>query len=259
MGITTTLKKWKSALKKATHETLNSLDDVTANEEKVEALFDGKPTNVARVNRRRLKEEEEDALVEDVTNELKSSSVAPFDGVSAQQVGMQSYFKSKSMDRVSSGSRSITGPNDTSVLGMKLSEESEGGSAISNLGLAKTQSMNSSREEKMTYLNFDTLKECEKLRQKTNDPFMGGPELWKTRRKLWCEQTVSDCVVEASNEKRKEVFDNIPEAYYTRVYKKLVVDDKPLKEPINLSDALHVINAGWIDNKKWANASHGLP
>lgn len=254
MRLSSTLKKWRSALKKVTHETLNSLDDVTANEEKVEALFDGK------CGRNGDKMEDEDALVEDVTNDLKSSSVAPFDAAIAQQAGMQSYMKSKSMDRVSSGSRSITGPNDTSVLGMKLSEESEeGGSAISNFGIAKTVSRSSAKEEKMTYLNFDTVKECEKLRQKSKGPFTGGPDLWKTRRKLWCEQTVPDRVVEAQNQKRKEVFDNIPEAYYTRVYKKLVVDDKPLKEPMNLSDALHVINAGWIDTKKWSNAANGLP
>lgn len=256
MRLSTTLKKWRSALKKVTHETLNSLDDVTANEEKVEALFDGDKNMVISSKYK----EDEDALVEDATNELKSSSIALFDGSTAQKAGMQSYLSSKSIDRVSSGSRSINGPNDTSILGMKLSEESEeGGSAISNFGVAKTHSGNSSKEEKVTFLNFDTVKECEKLRQKTKGPFTGGPDLWKTRRNLWREKTVADRVIEEQNQTRKDLFDSIPEAYYTRVYKKLVVDDKPLKESMNLSDVLHVINAGWVDNKKWSNAGNGLP
>lgn len=272
-SIGSTLRKWRSTLRKVTHDTLNSLDEVTANEEKIDALFDGeggKTVNWGPVRTSKnglVQVHEEDMLEEDVTNDLKSSSFGFEKSTTAQPVGIQGLLKSGSIEQISSGSRSLVG--GVGGTSMRLSEESEEGGSTTGTGnkheqltIMKSSSGGSqgvSHKEKLTYDNFDAVAECNKLRQRSDKPFVGGPKIWEKRRKLWCEPSVSAEEIAHRRENGRGVFDAIPEAYHTSVYKKLVVDNKPLKEPLNLSHAMKVINAGWIDTKKWANAGKGLP
>ena len=91
------------------------------------------------------------------------------------------------------------------------------------------------------------------------DRFCSAEKIWKRRRQLWTQPTDQEGSVNGDGATRREIFRAIPEGYYARVYKKLVVDDKPLREPLNLEDALQVINAGWTETRKWANAAKGMP
>lgn len=43
----------------------------------------------------------------------------------------------------------------------------------------------------------------------------------------------------------------IPESSYPGIYKVLVKDNRPLKEPLNLVDAIKVMKAGWISDGTW--------
>lgn len=108
-----------------------------------------------------------------------------------------------------------------------------------------------------SYERFDAYAECVKLRSESRGPFCGGPELWERRRALWLQTTASE-MDETTHQTRREVFTTIPQVYHTRIFKKLVMDNKPLREPMNLEDAIQIINAGWIETRKWENAAKGL-
>lgn len=108
-----------------------------------------------------------------------------------------------------------------------------------------------------SFAKFDSIAECVKLRNSSRGPFCGGDELWERRRALWLQPSKSQSdnnVLQA----RREVFATIPQMYHTRIFKKLVMDNKPLREPMNLQDAIQIINAGWIETRKWENAAKGL-
>ncbi|CCH62963.1 hypothetical protein TBLA_0I03080 [Henningerozyma blattae CBS 6284] len=112
----------------------------------------------------------------------------------------------------------------------------------------------------LTFATYDSVKESRKLRkesEKNGVPFINANEVWIKRRNLWTTKS-SNCIDSEVLEKRNKVFETIPPGYYSRVYKKLVVDDKPLLEPLNLQNAIRVIDAGWTETKKWDNASKGL-
>lgn len=108
-----------------------------------------------------------------------------------------------------------------------------------------------------SFLRFDAVAECERLRKQSPGPFCKGDEIWEHRRALWLKPTVSRTKIQESEE-RREVFAKIPQNYYTRIYKRLVMDNKPLREPMNLQDAIQIINAGWIETRKWEDAANGL-
>lgn len=116
---------------------------------------------------------------------------------------------------------------------------------------------NSDDEEEVTFRNFNTVDECAKLRKEHGEPFCGGSAVWERRRLLWTQPVDSQINVDEFH-KHKELFATIPQNYYTRIYKNLVLDDKPLREPLNLQDAIKVINAGWVETRKWENAAKGL-
>lgn len=44
---------------------------------------------------------------------------------------------------------------------------------------------------------------------------------------------------------------NVPETSYPNIYKMLVKDNRPLKKPMPLADALVVMKAGWIATGQW--------
>lgn len=109
------------------------------------------------------------------------------------------------------------------------------------------------------FSTYDAVADCKRLRQAQGEPFYHADLIWRKRRKLWLEGTPGLASRESDSYMRHETFTNISKSYYPQIYKKLVVDDKPLKEPMNLADALKVIDAGWYETKKWANAANGLP
>jgi hypothetical protein len=47
------------------------------------------------------------------------------------------------------------------------------------------------------------------------------------------------------------VLDSIPEKMYTKVYDALIKEQRPLKQPINLADAVPIIKAGWVADGTW--------
>ncbi|QLL33282.1 hypothetical protein HG536_0E01930 [Torulaspora globosa] len=108
-----------------------------------------------------------------------------------------------------------------------------------------------------SFERFDTYAEYVKLRNESREPFCRGPELWERRRALWLRPAASQAE-ETAQQSRRELFATIPQAYHTRIFKKLVMDNKPLREPMNLQDAIQIINAGWIETRKWENAAKGL-
>lgn len=111
--------------------------------------------------------------------------------------------------------------------------------------------------ETESFRKFDPVAECDRLRSESSEPFCRGNEVWEHRRALWLRPTVSRTKVEESKA-RREAFEKIPQKYYTRVYKRLVMDNRPLREPMNLQDAIKIINAGWIETRKWEDAANGL-
>lgn len=235
-NIQTTLQKWKSAFKRITEETINNLDenDIPASaDRKIEALFN---PHGDQKKSPRFKGSEKYQLTRPNNNETSLINA------------------------------SISTPPTTAGNGeMKITDVDT--TCSSNVGASNHYSPNprnkidrdknivNSNNEKITFDLYDAVKECRRLRNQADEPFCQADIIWKTRRKLWTDVTTNK---DANEQHNREVFGAIPEQYYYRVYKKLVVDDKPLREPLNLEDAMKVINSGWTETKKWDNAAKGL-
>ena len=101
-------------------------------------------------------------------------------------------------------------------------------------------------QEVDTFSTYDPVKECEKLRSRTEGPFYHAERIFDQRRILW--QAETNGMTPEKIARRRAFFKEIPEEYYAKIYKKLVVDDKPLKKPLNLADAMKVIESGWGDH-----------
>ncbi|AMD19944.1 HCL207Wp [Eremothecium sinecaudum] len=110
--------------------------------------------------------------------------------------------------------------------------------------------------EEYTFSSYDPIKQRELLSSQCSGPFIRGPEIWETRRKLWTARSENN--TEDGAAAHKANFEKIKPQYYPRIYKKLVVDDRSLSEPVNLSDVMKIIEAGWVEKKKWELASKGL-
>lgn len=160
-------------------------------------------------------------------------------------------------DADSGASMSQTSPVGSSQLEMKLTDEQ---SEENSTSLTSTHNGHSNKtnnvNEQESFDNYDDVKICQKLRNQSNEPFYNAEEIWNHRRDLWKKRT-NDMTIE-NIDRRRHVFKQIPTEYYNRVYSKLVVDDKPLRQPLNLEDALKVINSGWTETKKWERAANGL-
>lgn len=111
-------------------------------------------------------------------------------------------------------------------------------------------------KDAQTFATFDVVQECAKLRAATGEPFVKAEEVWRRRRDLWVSTTNGSYLETA--EKNREVFKEIAPRQYVRIYRKLVVDGVPLKRPLNLQDAMQVVNAGWVETQKWERAAKGL-
>ncbi|CAI4047063.1 Gag1p SKDI_12G4320 [Saccharomyces kudriavzevii IFO 1802] len=166
---------------------------------------------------------------------------------------------SKGIDRDSGASMTQAGGGVNSTLEMKLTDESEESSSANNATTTTSHTLSNSKKSIQNFENYNAVEERIKLAQKSRTPFCNAEKIWKRRRQLWTQPTEQDGSINNDGATRREIFQAIPQEYYARVYKKLVVDDKPLREPLNLEDALQVINAGWTETKKWANAAKGMP
>lgn len=174
-----------------------------------------------------------------------------------------SIKKVSSLDRDSGASMSPVCPNSLSE--MRLTTETEDSlteNSVQNNGSSPSEADEDDDTDEddgiASYRKFDSVKECVKLRQEVGEPFCKGNEIWERRRALWVQPTASKDSYAADCRRHREIYSSIPQAYHTRIYKKLVMDDKPLREPMNLQDALQIINAGWVETKKWENAAKGL-
>uniref|UniRef100_A0A060SZ19 ARAD1A16412p n=1 Tax=Blastobotrys adeninivorans TaxID=409370 RepID=A0A060SZ19_BLAAD len=79
-----------------------------------------------------------------------------------------------------------------------------------------------------------------------------GYETWLKIRSQWTgglheHTTTPEEFVNFADSKLK----GIPESSYPGIYKVLVKDNRPLKEPLNLVDAIKVMKAGWISDGTW--------
>lgn len=239
-NIQTTLQKWKVAFKRITEETLSNLEenDIPASDDKkIEALFNNNvkskktSNNKTKYQFNKNKQYKNDELQKDNDVGIASPSVSTIPPLPTTTTTMTSAETTSS--NIDNNSKTNNNTHST-----------EGNRTDSN------------EQTPLTFDNFDVVKECEKLRNQTEGSFFHAEPLWQLRRDLW---TRSQPGIETKpNDHNREIFRAIPEQYYYRVYKKLVVDDKPLREPLNLEDAMKVINSGWTETKTWDNAAKGL-
>lgn len=107
------------------------------------------------------------------------------------------------------------------------------------------------------FQDFDAVQEAQKL-QKENEVFCEGHQVWQKRRDVWLNSTS-----EERNKAKQKSLENsligVSKDNYPIIYNSLIEKQKTLKKPMNLKDALKIINAGWIASKKWERAAQGLP
>lgn len=70
-----------------------------------------------------------------------------------------------------------------------------------------------------------------------------GYRLWKKNRLKWTSGVTPI--------HKPSCIEGIPEKAYPRIYNVMVKQNRPLKEPMNLADALKVIKAGWVADGSW--------
>lgn len=262
-NIQSTLQKWKVVFKKITEETLTNLEEndiSNSDNKKIEALFNSESNNK-----------------KDTKNTKKTKRYQFNNDNKKSMTGTTTINKDLTHFENETGLASLsilTPPTTAGAPELKITDEETGSSSMEKLntggntgGNTEIPSNSSNNIQsnyaddnqasvEMTFDEYDVVKECEKLRKKTKGPFYGSESIWQTRRNLWAEVVTTDG--EDSIEHTRDVFKAIPEQYYYRVYKKLVMEDKPLREPLNLEDAMKVINSGWMETKTWDNAAKGV-
>ncbi|GAV52556.1 hypothetical protein ZYGR_0AG05470 [Zygosaccharomyces rouxii] len=119
----------------------------------------------------------------------------------------------------------------------------------------KVSKQTTTREDhgRIPFEEYDTVNECAKLRRETGEPFYQGSKIWLRRRELWTQPAKANSINDSIKRSRK--FSKVSNQCYIKIYKKLSIDDKPLKEPLNLKDALKVIDAGWKEIRRCEEAA----
>ena len=230
-GFATLVHKWKEALRAITRDTLDQMDG-DSSDEQISALFDRSRNavpvkNIISFNEARAREAERG---EREAQDLARLEMKLTDEQSAEKLSdMQSAEIPASLGRTTATSRS-----------------EQPGTASSS---------DSEDESRDPFDSYDDVEACRALRKQTGEPFCDAAKIWRQRRELW--QLPTNAVTQGDIDQRRHGFQQIPAEYYDRVYKKLVMEDKPLREPLNLQDALKVINAGWTETKKWERAANG--
>ncbi|KAA8915415.1 hypothetical protein TRICI_002448 [Trichomonascus ciferrii] len=79
-----------------------------------------------------------------------------------------------------------------------------------------------------------------------------GYDEWVRIRERWTKGTCAHATTpdEFENYEHSQL-KHIPPTAYPRMYKMLVKENRPLKEPLNLADALKIIKAGWEADGTW--------
>lgn len=186
----------------------------------------------------------------DSSSDGESTTVdALFDGDTVKE---ESCLPQKSVQRISEDGNSSTSATQTGE--MRLTDENESGDTISLEEEVDTQGKTNAVQ---TFANYNPVEECTRLRSEFGEPFIQGELIWRRRRELWTTRPDNSTKCNESQQHRSS-FDKVSPQYYTRIYKKLVLDNKPLRQPLNLQDAMRVINAGWVETNKWERASKGL-
>ncbi|ANB12514.1 hypothetical protein AWJ20_770 [Sugiyamaella lignohabitans] len=91
---------------------------------------------------------------------------------------------------------------------------------------------------------FRTDDEAEEEEERINP----GYKEWKRIRREWTKG--SDQIVH-----RESALVNVPQSMYPKIYQCLVQQARPLRQPLNLADALKVIKAGWVSDGQWEAAA----
>lgn len=79
-----------------------------------------------------------------------------------------------------------------------------------------------------------------------------GYEEWLRIRENWTKGTCNhETTVEEFENYENSQLRNIPKNAYPRMYKMLVKENRPLKEPLNMADAFKIIKAGWEADGTW--------
>ncbi|AGO12430.1 AaceriAER078Wp [[Ashbya] aceris (nom. inval.)] len=140
----------------------------------------------------------------------------------------------------------------------ELEVDTEARSSTSQTLVAKSEeeAAEDKHPQSWTFETFDPREQREALHADSSTPFVDGPKLWHIRRKLWTAPTANNSVQEAAEHRAS--FRKIKPHYYPRIYRKLVLDDRPLSQPINLEDVMKIMDAGWLETNKWERASRGL-
>ncbi|CAB4256177.1 similar to Saccharomyces cerevisiae YLR407W Putative protein of unknown function [Maudiozyma barnettii] len=222
-SVSALMNKWKDIFKSITHNTLDELETYSSDEQ-IDAMFrrNKKDANVVKFNK--------------ILNERDSgASLSQCNPVTSSQLEMK-----LTDERSTENATSVSASNATQV--KDIDEE--------------MNSDDNEDEEDETFDNYDDVQACRLLRSEKGEPFVDAIEIWKYRRDLWQKRTTD--VTKEDIDERREEFQQIPSEYYDRIYKKLVIEDKPLREPLNLQDALKVINSGWTETKKWERAANGI-
>ena len=234
------IRRWKLILRRISEEALNNLDenDISMSDDRrIEALFNVNNSDNSNDNsdKRKNKKKGKDSQS---LNDGEPSNSNKYIDISKQSISTPLRIEGND-DKRRTTDLNI---NSYNTEDSGYNNDGDGGVDI-DVGVDT---------HKITFDNYDSVKECEKLRSEINGTFYHAEIIWETRRKLWTENITN---TDPSKEHNRDIFKSIPEQYYYRVYKKLVIDDKPLREPLNLEDAIKVINSGWMETKPWDNAS----
>lgn len=118
-----------------------------------------------------------------------------------------------------------------------------------------------------TFQDFDAVQEAKLLHQEeqeseqtneNSDLFANGHKIWEKRRQVWLNST-SEERTKAKQRSLENSLIGVSKDNYPIIYNSLIEKQKTLKKPMNLKDALKIINAGWIASKKWERAASGMP
>lgn len=133
---------------------------------------------------------------------------------------------------------------------MRLAVETED----DNTDETKVSKQTTAREGhgRIPFEEYDAVSECAKLRRETGEPFYQGSQIWLRRRELWTQPAATNSINDSIKRSRK--FSKISSQSYIKIYKKLSIDDKSLREPLNLKDALKVVDAGWKEVRRCEEA-----
>lgn len=148
------------------------------------------------------------------------------------------------------------------ALGGSEVAETDSRAGTSDMTVNSSNEANGGNENKPplpTFQEFDAVQEAKKLQRESGseDLFVDGHKVWQMRRGIWLNST-SEERTRAKHKSLENSLVGISKDNYPIIYNSLIEKQKTLKKPMNLKDALKIINAGWIASKKWERAAQGL-